>query len=72
MLNQVVHTITSSFRMGTGAPFRGLSEQGVAVTIHSHLGPKLGLLSYLFCPSVPAWHVTEGLLLHVLTTVNLP
>jgi hypothetical protein len=44
MLYQVVHTITSSFRMGTGAPFRGLSEKGVAVTIRSHLGLKLGVL----------------------------
>jgi len=48
--------------MGNGAPFRALSEQGVAVTTHSHLGPKLGLLSYLYCPFVPAWHVTDRLL----------
>ena len=45
MLNQVVHPITSSCRMGTGAPFRGLSEQDVAVTTYCHLGSKLGLLS---------------------------
>jgi len=45
MLYQVVHTITSSFRMGIGDLFRGLSEQGVAVTTHSYLGSKLGLLS---------------------------
>jgi len=54
MLYQVVHTITNSFRMVTGAPFCRLSEKGVAVTTRSHLGPKLGLLSYLYCPSVPA------------------
>ena len=62
MLYQVVHTITSSFRMGIGDLFRGLSEQGVAVTTHSHLVSKLGLLSYLYCPSMPVWHVTERLL----------
>jgi len=53
MLYQVVHTITSSFRMRAGALFRGLREKGVAVITRSHLGLKLGLLPYVCGNKMP-------------------